>query len=145
MGTDWTLMAIWRSLRWLTADAWWSGQPQAKRFSSQDFSRITKAARRRRRFMPLSDRTLELLKARCGDRREGWIFTAFSASGHLTKVYRKFRQARSEAAFPGKLVLYCELHNYGTRVPQGTGNLAVVTRAMGHGSPSTAMNYQHPD
>ena len=95
--------------------------------------------------MPLSDRALELLKARCGERREGWIFKAFSASGHLTTVDRKFRQARSEAGLPEKLVLYCGRHDFGTRVLQGTGNLAVVMRAMGHGSPSTAMKYQHPE
>lgn len=77
--------------------------------------------------------------------REVWIFTAFSASGHLTTVDRKFRQARSEAGLPEKLVLYCGRHDYGTRVLQGTGNLAVVMRAMGHGSPSTAMKYQHPE
>jgi len=98
-----------------------------------------------RRFVPLSDRALELLKARCGERREGWIFTAFSASGHLTTVGRKFRQARCEAGLPEKLVLYCRPHDYGTRVLQGTGNLAVVMRAMGHGGPATAMKYQHPE
>jgi integrase len=37
-----------------------------------------------RRFVPLSDRALELLKDRCGERRRDWIFKAFSASGHLT-------------------------------------------------------------
>jgi hypothetical protein len=36
-------------------------------------------------------------------------------------------------------------HDYGTRVLQGTGNLAVVMRTMGHGSPTTAMKYQHPE
>ena len=30
-----------------------------------------------RRFVPISDRVLELLRVRCGDRREGWIFTCF--------------------------------------------------------------------
>jgi integrase len=84
-----------------------------------------------RRFVPISDRALELLKARCGERREGWIFTAFSASGHLTTVGRKFREARREAGLPEKLVLYCGRHDYGTRVLQGTGNLAVVMRGMG--------------
>src|SRR5882724_4788661 len=76
-----------------------------------------------RRFVPLSDRALELLKARCGDRREGWIFTAFSASGHLTTVDRKFRQARSEAGLPEKLVLYCGRHDYGTRSEEHTSEL----------------------
>ena len=98
-----------------------------------------------RRFVPISDRALELLKARCGERREGWVFTAFSASGHLTTMGKKFREARREAGLPEKLVLYCGRHDYGTRVLQGTGNLAVVMRAMGHGSPSTAMKYQHPE
>src|ERR1017187_3902073 len=49
-----------------------------------------------RRFVPLSDRAAELLKARCGERRQGWVFKAFSASGHLTSVDNKFRQARRE-------------------------------------------------
>jgi integrase len=98
-----------------------------------------------RRFVPISDRVLELLKTRCGERREGWIFKAFSASGHLTTVDKKFREARRKAGLPEKLVLYCGRHDYGTRVLQGTGNLAVVMRAMGHGSPSTAMKYPHPE
>lgn len=98
-----------------------------------------------RRFVPLSDRVLDLLKGRCGERREGWIFPAFSASGHLTTVDKKFRDARREAKLPEKLVLYCGRHDYGTRVLQGTGNLAVVMRTMGHGSPTTAMKYQHPE
>ena len=98
-----------------------------------------------RRFVPLSDRVLDLLKGRCGERREGWIFPAFSASGHLTTVDKKFRDARREAELPEKLVLYCGRHDYGTRVLQGTGNLAVVMRTMGHDSPTTAMKYQHPE
>ena len=58
---------------------------------------------------------------------------------------KKFRQARSEAGLPEKLVLYCGRHDYGIGVLQGTGNLAVLMCAMGHGSPSTAMKYQHPE
>jgi hypothetical protein len=83
--------------------------------------------------VPLSDRALERLKARCWERREGWIFPAFSASGHLTTVDKKFRQARLEAGLPEKLVLHCGRHDYGTRVLQGTGNLAVVMRTWGTG------------
>ena len=103
-----------------------------------------------RKLLAAADSLLErgawLLKARCGERREGWVFKAFSASGHLTTMGRKFREARREAGLPEKLVLYyCGRHDYGTRVLQGTGNLAVVMRAMGHGSPSTAMKYQHPE
>jgi hypothetical protein len=74
-----------------------------------------------------------------------FLIEAFSASGHLTTVDKKFRQARSAAGLPEKLVLYCGHHDYGTRVLQGTGNLALVMRTMGHGSPATAMKYQHPE
>jgi len=83
-----------------------------------------------RRFVPLSDRALELLKARCGERGEGWIFKAFSASGHLTIVDKKFRQARLDAGIPEKLVLYCGRHDYGTRLLQGTGKLEQVRRVL---------------
>jgi integrase len=44
-----------------------------------------------------------------------------------------------------KLVLYCGRHDYGTRVLQKTGNLAVVMRVMGHSDPKIAMRYQHPE
>ena len=44
-------------------------------------------------------------------------------------------QARSEAGLPEKLVLYYGRHDYGTRVLQGTGNLAVVAR---HGARQTS-------
>ena len=53
----------------------------------------------------LRPRALEQLKARCEERRAAWIFLAFSASGHLTTVDRKFRQAKLEAELPEKLVL----------------------------------------
>jgi len=70
------------------------------------------------------------LKARCGERGEGWIFKAFSASGHLTIVDKKFRQARLDAGIPEKLVLYCGRHDYGTRLLQGTGKLEQVRRVL---------------
>jgi hypothetical protein len=45
---------------------------------------------------------------------------------------KKLRQTRLEAGLPEKLALYCGRRDYGTRVLQGTGNLAVVMRTMGH-------------
>ena len=84
-----------------------------------------------RRFVPISDRALELLKARCGERREGWVFTAFSASGHLTTMGRKFREARREAGLSEKLVLYCGRHDYGTRVLQGPAILQLSCAPWG--------------
>jgi integrase len=56
-----------------------------------------------------------------------------------------FREARKKAGLPKNLVLYCGRHDYGTRVLQKTGNLAVVMKTMGHKDVRTAMKYQHPE
>jgi integrase len=99
-----------------------------------------------RRMVPMSDRVLNLLCARCAGRREGWVFPSKRASsGHLTTVAGLFRQARAKAGLPKGLVLYCSRHDYGSRVLRGTGNLAAVMKTMGHKDVRTAMQYQHPE
>jgi integrase len=70
-----------------------------------------------RRLVPMSRRVFDILKKRCGPRRDGWVFPSNrSASGHLRSICNLFRQARSEAGLPKELVLYCARHDYGTRV-----------------------------
>jgi len=98
-----------------------------------------------RRYIPMSDRVLDVLMIRCGERREGWVFPANSAAGHLTTLDKQFRAARKAAGLPKNLVLYSARHDFGTRVLQKTGNLAAVMRVMGHSDPRIAMHYQHPD
>ncbi len=99
-----------------------------------------------RRRVPMSNRVFNLLRERCGERREGWVFTSKrSESGHLTTMAKLFREARSKAGLPANLVLYCGRHDYGTRVLQKTGNLAAVMKTMGHRDVKTAMQYQHPE
>jgi integrase len=99
-----------------------------------------------RRLVPMSRRVLELLRARCGTRVEGWVFPSKrSAAGHLCSIDRLFREARQQAGLPKELVLYCARHDYGTRVLMRTGNLAAVMRTMGHRDVKTAMHYQHPE
>lgn len=98
------------------------------------------------REVPLSDRVLGLLRARCGSRKEGWVFPSKrSASGHLTTMARRFREARAKAGLPKTLVLYCGRHDFGTRVLKKTGNLKLVMQTMGHVDVKTAMKYQHPE
>jgi hypothetical protein len=53
---------------------------------------------------------------------------------------RKKRTA-NRAELPDNLVLYCERHDYGTRVLKKTGNLAAVMKTMGHKDVKTAMQY----
>jgi len=76
-----------------------------------------------RRLVPMTDRVLDLLLVRCGERRE----------------------ARKKADLSESLVLYCGRHDYGTRVLKATGNLAAVMNTMGHKDVKTAMQYQHPE
>jgi len=99
-----------------------------------------------RRRVPMSNRAFEILKTRCGTRREGWVFPSKQAkSGHLTTMANKFREAKRKAGLPEDLVLYCGRHDYGTRILKRTGNLAAVMRTMGHRDVKTAMQYQHPE
>jgi len=99
-----------------------------------------------RRLVPMSRRTFEILKKRCGTKNGGWVFPSKrSASGHLKSICNLFRQARNQARLPKELVLYCARHDYGTRVLTRTGNLAAVMRTMGHRDVRAAMHYQHPE
>jgi integrase len=98
-----------------------------------------------RRYIPMSNRVLELLRVRCGEQREGWVFPAKSVEGHLTTVDKQFRKARKAAGLPKNLVLYSARHDFGTRALQRTGNLAAVMRVMGYSDPRVAMQYQHPE
>ena len=99
-----------------------------------------------RRLVPMSGRVVEILRARCDARDDGWIFPSKrSASGHLRSICNLFRKARNKAGLPKELVLYCARHDYGTRVLMRTGNLAAVMRTMGHRDVKTAMHYQHPE
>ena len=96
--------------------------------------------------VPMSDRVIAILRARCGKRKEGWVFASKrSKSGHLTTIARRFREARKNAGLPEALVLSCGLHDYGTRILKQTGNLAAVMKTMGHKDVKTAMQYQHPE
>jgi integrase len=94
----------------------------------------------------MTDRVLDLLLVRCGDRRQGWLFPSKrSKSGHLTTLAKRFQDARKKAGLSESLVLYCGRHDYGTRVLKETGNLAAVMKTMGHKDVKTAMQYQHPE
>jgi len=99
-----------------------------------------------RRQVPMSNRVFNVLKQRCGEKREGWVFPSKRAeSAHLTTMAKRFREARVKAGLPEDLVLYCGRHDYGTRMLKRTGNLAAVMRTMGHKDVKTAMQYQHPE
>ena len=54
-----------------------------------------------RRRVPMSNRVFDVLKQRCGEKREGWVFPSKRAeSAHLTTMAKRFREARSKLGFP---------------------------------------------
>jgi integrase len=100
-----------------------------------------------RRFVPLSDRVVDILQMRCADRKEGWVFPSRQKGKHITGglVNKQWVKARKRAGLPEQLVLYCARHDFGTFVLQETGNIAAVMNSMGHSDVKTAMTYQHPE
>jgi len=83
---------------------------------------------------------VDMLLLRCAGKTEGWLFPCAKAkSGHRTTVAKQFREARQEAGLPVSLVLYCPRHAFGTAIYEGTGNLAMVMKVMGHTDVRTAM------
>jgi len=99
-----------------------------------------------RRSVPMTNRVYEILRRRCAQRSEGWVFPAKTGkSGHRTTMAARFREARKKGGLPKNLVLYCGRHDYGTRVMKKTGNLKAVMKVMGHRDVKTAMKYQHPE
>jgi len=105
----------------------------------------TKRARRR---VPLSKRVVTRLLARCGDRREGWVFPSpKSKSGHieLRGLQKQFRAIADALKIPRELKLYCSRHTFGTVTMDETKNPYAVMQAMGHEDLDTTMGYMHND
>ncbi len=98
-----------------------------------------------KRYLPISDRMLLLLRSRAAGRQEGWIFPSKTKCGHLTTVSKMFARARELAGLPKTVVLYSARHTFGTTVLEETHNPAVTMKAMGHGSARMMMRYQHPE
>ena len=71
-----------------------------------------------RRFIPMSDRVVNLLMVRCAGRREGWVFPSRYQGKHITGglVNKQWVKARHEAGLPQDLVLYCARHDFGSYV-----------------------------
>ena len=64
-------------------------------WSARAYFNASGKTKRSRRWVPLSQRVLDLLLMRCGGRQEGWAFASKrSKTGHLTTIAKKFREAR---------------------------------------------------
>jgi integrase len=100
-----------------------------------------------RRFIPMSNRVLDLLMVRCAGRTEGWVFPSVRKGKHISAAFinRQWVKARRATGLPENLVLYCARHDFGSYVLSRTGNLKAVMDVMGHADVKIAMTYQHPE
>jgi integrase len=136
----------------------WENVHWEKRLYSNPDGKSPKA----RRWVPMSRRVIDVLKARISQRSDSrlrpsgqpaapcvsgeWIFPSKkSVSGHLTTVAKQFREARRLAGLPESLKLYCARHSFGTYAVEATRNVFAVADAMGHEDLKTTRIYQRPE
>jgi integrase len=67
-----------------------------------------------RRFIPMSDRVMNILMVRRADRTEGWVFPSRQKGKHITGglVNKQWVRARKKAGLPEDLVLDCARHDF---------------------------------
>lgn len=64
-----------------------------------------------RRFVPMSERMKDVLTARCGESKEGWVFPSErSQTGHLNSIAIGFRALRKRVGVSSKIVPYGGFH-----------------------------------
>ena len=98
-----------------------------------------------RRFVPMSHRMKDVLEARCGKQKDGWVFPSDrSKSGHLNSIAVGFRALRERVGVSNKIVPYSARHTYGSFTMEATGNIFAVADSMGHVDVQSMKPYQHP-
>lgn len=99
-----------------------------------------------RRAIPLLHESLTVLQCRhaeAGAPREGWVFPAFSETGHVRSIQAAYTKARDGAGLPSQMCLYTARHGFGTDVG-ALISLRGLMDIMGHSSAATSLRYQHP-
>jgi integrase len=74
-----------------------------------------------RRFVPMSERMRDRLRARQQGAKGAWGFPGKSAAGHRTTVAKRFEEAREAAGVPESIVLYCAGHGFATTYLENGG------------------------
>ena len=102
-----------------------------------------------RRYLPISQRMLDLLMVRCAGKTQSWLFPAArkSGSGHISysAISHSFLRARRRAGLPEDVVWYSARHTFGTELMEFTGDPSLVMKQMGHEDFRTTARYLHPD
>ncbi len=100
-----------------------------------------------KRYVPLSDRVRELLRARQAVTKSPWVFPSNrKKKTHISyfSVAKHFSAVRKEAKIPKGVVLYSARHSFATDMLDRTGNIVLVGKMLGHRSVTTTQRYLHP-
>ena len=99
-----------------------------------------------KREIPLTDKALDILRERCGDRTEGYVFPSVRKGKHITGglVNKQWVKARKAAGLPKCMVLYSGRHDFGTYLMESTGNLKAVMMILGHKDTKATLRYLRP-
>ena len=95
--------------------------------------RGAKGGRELRAYLP--ERTCELLREFLGDRTSGPVFSSAAAKRLTARhVQRRFRAWRGVAGLPEAISPHSLRHAFATNLYAVTGDILVVSRALGHSS-----------
>ena len=100
-----------------------------------------------RRFVPMSDRVHDFLRARTKDgEARGWVFPSRRNESHYTvgAIDKEFRRIRNVLGLPSDYVPYIARHTFATSALDLTGNIQLVADALGHADTKITSTYLHP-
>ncbi len=100
-----------------------------------------------KRYVPLSHRVSELLRARQKGTKSPWVFPSKrKKNDHISyfPVAKQFSKVRKAAKIPHGVVLYSARHSFATDMLDRTGNIVLVGKLLGHRSVTTTQRYLHP-
>jgi integrase len=101
-----------------------------------------------RRYVPLSYRVRNLLRARAQGATSSWVFPSRrKKDSHISyfPIAKQFSMVRKALSLPKDLVLYSARHTFAADMHDKTGNLSLVQKMLGHESITTTQRYLHPE
>ncbi len=114
--------------------------------SARMLVRVRQGKGNKDRYVPLPQRTLELLRAYwITHRPQVWLFPGRGGTTPLDKtgVQRAFRAALQESGIQKPATVHTLRHSYATHLLEAGGNLRVIQVYLGPSSPTTTALYTH--